>query len=196
MNDRFAAARLLTTLELERPGMLFHWTGLGARPERVGERLAGELLRDGAHREHVAQTVRASEVPHLVDDRGVVGGRDGVRHRGDRHAGGGRERGRVLRRERAAPEHLRPHAAGEVRDPGSEAEADPAPDRRPRPARRPAARSRSSPPRTAGRAAARGGGDPRARPPQPAGSAAVARGARRSASTTVIRPKALPVCRR
>jgi len=30
----FAAARLLTTLELERPGMLFHWSGLGARPEQ------------------------------------------------------------------------------------------------------------------------------------------------------------------
>lgn len=30
----FVAARLLVTLQLERPGMLFHWSGIGARPEQ------------------------------------------------------------------------------------------------------------------------------------------------------------------
>lgn len=30
----FVAARLLATLELQRPGILFHWSGIGARPEQ------------------------------------------------------------------------------------------------------------------------------------------------------------------
>jgi hypothetical protein len=30
----FVAARLLVDLKLERPGMLFHWSGIGARPEK------------------------------------------------------------------------------------------------------------------------------------------------------------------
>ena len=29
----FVAARLLISLDLERPGILFHWSGIGARPE-------------------------------------------------------------------------------------------------------------------------------------------------------------------
>jgi len=30
----FVAARLLVSLDLERPGLLFHWSGIGARPEQ------------------------------------------------------------------------------------------------------------------------------------------------------------------
>src|ERR1022692_658228 len=30
----FVAARLLVALDLERPGILFHWSGIGARPEQ------------------------------------------------------------------------------------------------------------------------------------------------------------------
>jgi hypothetical protein len=30
----FVAARLLVSLELERPGLLLHWSGIGARPEQ------------------------------------------------------------------------------------------------------------------------------------------------------------------
>ena len=74
----FVAARLLVTFELQRPGILFHWSGIGARPEQpedlvtavtdavntleaaevryghrslsvaVGERCVGSLNPDGA----------------------------------------------------------------------------------------------------------------------------------------------------
>ena len=30
----FVAARLLVALDLQRPGLLFHWSGIGARPEQ------------------------------------------------------------------------------------------------------------------------------------------------------------------
>src|SRR5665811_1754516 len=30
----FVAARLLVSLDLQRPGLLFHWSGIGARPEQ------------------------------------------------------------------------------------------------------------------------------------------------------------------
>jgi hypothetical protein len=36
----FVAARLLVSLDLERPGLLFHWSGIGARPEQPGDLVA------------------------------------------------------------------------------------------------------------------------------------------------------------
>jgi len=36
----FVAARLQVELKLERPGMLFHWSGIGARPEKPDELIA------------------------------------------------------------------------------------------------------------------------------------------------------------
>ncbi len=36
----FVAARLLVDLKLERPGMLFKWSGIGARPEKPDELIA------------------------------------------------------------------------------------------------------------------------------------------------------------
>src|SRR5450759_5190033 len=36
----FVAARLLVSLNLERPGLLFHWSGIGARPEQPEDLVA------------------------------------------------------------------------------------------------------------------------------------------------------------
>src|ERR1035438_5886602 len=36
----FVAARLLISLDLERPGLLFHWSGIGARPEQSDDLMA------------------------------------------------------------------------------------------------------------------------------------------------------------
>ena len=36
----FVAARLLISLDLERPGLLFHWSGIGARPEQSDDLVA------------------------------------------------------------------------------------------------------------------------------------------------------------
>src|SRR5436190_21743898 len=36
----FVAARLQVELKLERPGMLFHWRGIGASPEKPDELIA------------------------------------------------------------------------------------------------------------------------------------------------------------
>ena len=36
----FAAAQLLRSLDLERPGLLLHWSGIGARPEQPEDLLA------------------------------------------------------------------------------------------------------------------------------------------------------------
>jgi hypothetical protein len=36
----FVAARLLVSLDLERPGLLFHWSGIGARPEQADDLVA------------------------------------------------------------------------------------------------------------------------------------------------------------
>src|ERR1035438_9386877 len=36
----FVAARLLVSLDLERPGLLFHWSGIGARPEQPDDLVA------------------------------------------------------------------------------------------------------------------------------------------------------------
>ena len=36
----FAAARLQVELKLERPGMVFHWSGIGARPEQPDDLVA------------------------------------------------------------------------------------------------------------------------------------------------------------
>ena len=36
----FVAARLLVSLDLERPGILFHWSGIGARPEEPEDLVA------------------------------------------------------------------------------------------------------------------------------------------------------------
>jgi hypothetical protein len=49
----------------------------------LGERLTGESFRDRADREHLTQSRRRREIADLVDDRGVIGHRLGVRHRGD-----------------------------------------------------------------------------------------------------------------
>src|SRR5664279_5002894 len=36
----FVAAQLLRSLDLERPGLLLHWSGIGARPEQPEDLLA------------------------------------------------------------------------------------------------------------------------------------------------------------
>ena len=44
----FVAARLLVSLDLQRPGLLFHWSGIGARPEQPEDLITAITLAANA----------------------------------------------------------------------------------------------------------------------------------------------------